>query len=106
MPISSQEEYKALGGKGDFTDVQQISNNYDAKSYVKVKNADLSETVYRINPDGSLTRLPARHVDTGMGFERVTSIIQGTNHFSDFANFVLMFGCDFHFLNYFNMILS
>ena len=41
---------------------------------------------FNANPDGSFSPLPAKHVDTGMGFERVCSIIQGTKNFSDFAN--------------------
>ena len=41
---------------------------------------------FNANPDDTFSPLPAKHVDTGMGFERVTSIIQGTKNFSDFAN--------------------
>ncbi len=41
---------------------------------------------FNANPDGTFSPLPAKHVDTGMGFERVTSIIQGTKDLTDFAN--------------------
>jgi alanine--tRNA ligase len=41
---------------------------------------------FNANPDGTFSPLPAKHVDTGMGFERVTSIIQGTKGLTDFAN--------------------
>src|SRR5580704_6703903 len=41
---------------------------------------------FNANPDGTFSPLPAKHVDTGMGFERATSIIQGTKNFKDFAN--------------------
>ena len=40
---------------------------------------------FNANPDGTFTPLPARHVDTGMGFERVCSVIQGTKGFTDFS---------------------
>ncbi|MSU56570.1 MAG: alanine--tRNA ligase [Pedosphaera sp.] len=41
---------------------------------------------FNANPDGTFSPLPAKHVDTGMGFERVTSIIQGTKGLTDFKN--------------------
>ena len=41
---------------------------------------------FNANPDGTFAPLPAKHVDTGMGFERVTSIIQGTKGLTDFKN--------------------
>ncbi len=40
---------------------------------------------FNANPDGTFTDLPARHVDTGMGFERVVSMIQGTKGLTDFS---------------------
>ncbi len=40
---------------------------------------------FNANPDGTFSPLPERHVDTGMGFERVCSVIQGTKGFTQFS---------------------
>jgi alanyl-tRNA synthetase len=39
---------------------------------------------FNANQDGSYSPLPSRHVDTGMGFERVAGIIECTSGFRDF----------------------
>src|SRR5262249_14426132 len=46
------------------------------------------------NPDGSLTPLPQRHVDTGMGFERAVAIIQGTKNLTDFSGTISNYETD------------
>jgi alanyl-tRNA synthetase len=49
---------------------------------------------FNANADGSFSALPARHVDTGMGFERVTGIIQNTRNFTDFGRIVSNYETD------------
>ena len=49
---------------------------------------------FNANPDGTFTPLPQRHVDTGMGFERVTAIIQGTKNLTDFSGIVSNYETD------------
>ena len=49
---------------------------------------------FNANQDGTFVPLPQRHVDTGMGFERATAIIQGTNNFSDFSGIISNYETD------------
>src|SRR5207302_1970624 len=49
---------------------------------------------FNANPEGSFTPLPQRHVDTGMGFERTTAIIQGTKNLTDFSGTVSNYETD------------
>jgi alanyl-tRNA synthetase len=49
---------------------------------------------FNANPDGSFTPLPQRHVDTGMGFERATAIIQGTKNLIDFSGTISNYETD------------
>ena len=45
-------------------------------------------------PTARSLRCPQRHVDTGMGFERVTAIIQGTKNFTDFTGTISNYETD------------
>jgi alanyl-tRNA synthetase len=74
-PIELSEERQREGAK--------LVNGSDA-SCIEIWNNVFIQ--YNANPDGSFVPLPAQHVDTGMGFERVVSIIHGTKDFTDFEN--------------------
>jgi alanyl-tRNA synthetase len=49
---------------------------------------------FNANADGNFSPLPQRHVDTGMGFERVTAIIQGTKNLTDFSGTISNYETD------------
>src|SRR4051794_10407602 len=49
---------------------------------------------FNANADGTFSPLPQRHVDTGMGLERITAMIQGTRDFTDFAGLVSNYETD------------
>ncbi len=49
---------------------------------------------FNANADATFRPLPARHVDTGMGFERVCSILQCTQNFSDFTGTISNYETD------------
>jgi alanyl-tRNA synthetase len=49
---------------------------------------------FNANADATFSPLPQRHVDTGMGLERITAMIQGTRNFSDFSGLVSNYETD------------
>jgi alanyl-tRNA synthetase/REP element-mobilizing transposase RayT len=49
---------------------------------------------FNANADGTFSPLPAQHVDTGMGFERVTSILQCTKGFTTFTETISNYETD------------
>jgi alanyl-tRNA synthetase len=49
---------------------------------------------FNASADGSFGPLPQRHVDTGLGLERTTAIIQGTKNFTEFSSTVSNYETD------------
>jgi len=49
---------------------------------------------FNANADGSFSNLPAQHVDTGAGFERISGIIQCSKNFTDFSGVISNYETD------------
>ncbi|XP_012266707.2 alanine--tRNA ligase, mitochondrial [Athalia rosae] len=88
LPFGSQDNFWEMGSTGPCGPCTEIHIDHTTQtgnqaSRVNMGYSDLTELwnivfiEYQRLPDGPIVPLPKKHIDTGMGFERLVAVLQG-----------------------------